>query len=59
MRVTRINDIAVVVDGREFIGTFKLVCGEVDFVPRIFFPIYPEFSVWEEASRVLLPRHYA
>ncbi len=53
MTVTKINGSAVVMDGKEFVGVFQMVCGKVDFTPRIHNPIFPEFSVWEDASSLL------
>ncbi len=58
MTVTKINDSVVVMDRSVFVGVFQMVCGVVDFLPRIHNPIFPEFSVWEDASSLLLEGKY-
>lgn len=47
---------ALVFDGDDFVGTFFLNGRTIDFRPRIFNPIVPEWEVWEEALKVLCPK---
>ena len=59
MTLTKHGETVVLREDGEFIGIFRLVqqrtqLGKVlDFTPRVHDPIFPEFSVWEKASKCL------
>lgn len=47
------NHVCVFGKEGQFHGLFRLVNGDVDYVPAVEHPAFPEFALWVEAGKLL------